>query len=172
MTELSEMKDEESQHDEVIAKMPSRNHSFTQARLTSLLSNDERFTPFIELSLDASQTDLTQFGLKIKEEIIPDICLYPESVGFNDEDDEQKMQEMPLVTIEILSPKQAISDILAKFKAYFALGIKSCWLIVPSLKTVAVYSQPSHFRTFGTDTTEVIDEIMDIRLPIQKIFRR
>ncbi|EDN69149.1 protein containing DUF820 [Beggiatoa sp. PS] len=172
MVELSEMKDGEYQNNEVIEKMPSRNHSFTQARITSLLSNDERFTPFVELSLDASQTDLTQFGLKIKEEIIPDICIYPESVGFNDEDDEQKMQKMPLLTIEILSPKQAISDILAKFKAYFALGVKSCWLIVPSLKTVAVYSQPNHFRTFGMDATEVFDDIMDIRLPIQKIFRR
>ena len=172
MNELSEMEKAESQNHEVIATMPSRNHSFTQARLTSLLANDERFTPFIELSLDASQMDLTQFGLKIKEEIIPDICLYPENVGFNDEDDEQKMQEMPLLTIEILSPKQAISDILAKFKAYFALGIKSCWLIVPSLKTVAVYSQPSHFKTFGMDSNEVIDNIMDIRLPIQKIFKK
>ena len=159
----------ETDEDEV-REMPSRNHSFTQARITGLLSNDERFSPFVELSLDASQMDLSQFGLKIKEEIIPDVCLYPNSVGFNDDEDELKMPEMPLLAIEIISPKQAISDILAKFKAYFALGVKSCWLVVPPIKTVAVYSQPSHYKTFAMDMTEVIDEVMDIRLPIHKIF--
>ncbi|MDM8561423.1 Uma2 family endonuclease [Candidatus Parabeggiatoa sp. HSG14] len=171
MKELIEkIENDEYQQDDEVLEMPSRNHSFTQARITSLLSNDERFTPFVELSLDVSQTDLTQFGLKIKEEIIPDICLYPNSVGFNDEDDDLKMQDMPLLAIEIISPRQAISDLLAKFKAYFALGVKSCWLIIPPLKTVAVYSQPSHFKTFAMDMTEVIDEVMDIRLPIHKIF--
>ncbi len=171
MNECFESKDNEYQENEV-REMPSRNHSFTQARITNLLSNEERFTPFVELSLDASQIDLSQFGLKIKEEIIPDVCIYANSIGFNDEDDEQKMQEMPLLTIEILSPKQAISDILAKFKAYFALGVKSCWLIVPPLKTVAVYSQPSHFKTFNMDMNELIDEVLDIRLSVQKIFRK
>lgn len=159
----------ESDEDEV-REMPSRNHSFTQARITGLLSNDDRFSPFVELSLDASQMDLSQFGLQIKEEIIPDVYLYPNSVGFNDDEDDLKMPEMPLLAIEIISPKQAISDILAKFKAYFALGVKSCWLVVPPIKTVAVYSQPSHYKTFAMDMTEVIDEVMDIRLPIHKIF--
>ncbi|RKZ49044.1 MAG: hypothetical protein DRR08_31285 [Candidatus Parabeggiatoa sp. nov. 2] len=161
----------ETDESDEVREMPSRNHSFTQARITCLFSNDERFSPFVELSLDVSQMELSQFGLKIKDEIIPDICLYPNSVGFNDDEDELKMQEMPLLAVEIISPKQAISDILAKFKAYFALGIKSCWLVVPPIKTVAVYSQPSHYKTFVMDMTEVIDEVMDIRLPIQKIFR-
>lgn len=168
MNELIEVIESADEDDD--REMPSRNHSFTQARITGLLSNDERFSPFVELSLDASQMDLSQFGLKIKEEIIPDVCLYPNSVGFNDDEDELKMPEMPLLAIEIISPKQAISDILAKFKAYFALGVKSCWLVVPPIKTVAVYSQPSHYKTFAMDMTEVIDEVMDIRLPIHKIF--
>ncbi len=161
--ELLEDKDQE---------MPSRNHSFTQAQITGLFSNDERFSTFVELSLDATQIDLSQFGLKIKEEIIPDVCLYPHSVGFKEEDDEQKMQEMPLLTIEIISPKQAISDILAKFKAYFALGVKSCWLVIPPVKTISVYSQLGHFKTFAMDMGEVIDEVIDIQFPLQKIFRR
>ncbi len=38
--------------------------------------------------------------------------------------------------------------------------------------SVAVYSQPNNFKTFGMDSTEVIDEMMDIHLPIQKIFRK
>ena len=41
---------------------------------------------------------------------------------------------------EILSPKQDTYDILEKFKAYFALGITSCWLVAPALRTVTVYA--------------------------------
>jgi len=151
-------------------KMPSRNHSFVQTRLAGLLLNDDRFTPFVELSLDVSQIDLSQFGLKIKEEIIPDVCIYPNSIGFNDEDDDLKMQEMPLLAIEIISPKQAFSDILAKFKAYFSLGMKSCWLVMPMFKSIAVYSQAHKSTMFDLGDTEVIDKVMDIHLPIDKIF--
>jgi len=74
------------------------------------------------------------------------------------------------LVIEVLSPKQTIDDILAKFKAYFTLGIKSCWLVTPAIRAIAIYSQPSNFKTFGMNDTEVIDEIMDIHLPIQKVF--
>jgi Uma2 family endonuclease len=95
----------------------SLNHSIAQARLTGLLSNDERFTLAVELSLDISQIDMSQFGIKAKEELKPNVCCYPNSVGFKS-DDILKMSEMPLLAIEILSPKQTIDDILAKFKAY------------------------------------------------------
>ncbi len=166
MNELMAFEDEVNEEKE----MGSRNHSFVQAKIPALLFNDERFSVFVELSLDTSQIDLKPFGLKAKEELKPDVCVYPKSVGFNDDDDDLKMQDMPPLAVEIVSPKQNLSDILSKFKAYFALGIKSCWLIVPPIKTIAVYSKPNHFRTFGMDTSEIIDEIMDIRLPIQKIF--
>jgi hypothetical protein len=43
-------------------------------------------------------------------------------------------------------------------------------LVVPALKTVTVYSK-EHFKTFDVNNTEFVDEVMDIRLPIQQIFR-
>jgi len=172
MGELNELEENIFEHEEII-KMPSRNHSFTQTRIAGLFFNEERFTPFVDVSLDASQIDLKQFGLKIKDEFIPDICLYPGEVGLSEPLDELKMSEMPLLAIEILSPKQGIEEVLAKFPAYFAMGIKSCWLVIPTLKTVTVYSQPTCSKFFDTQhDTEVIDEIMDIRLPIQKIFKK
>jgi len=121
---------------EAYQQMGSLNHSIAQARLTSLLSNDERFTPAIELGLDML-----------------------------------KMSDMPLLVVEILSPKQTIDDILSKFKAYFALGIKSCWLVMPAIKSIAVYLQFENFKTFGTNDTELVDDVLDIRLPLKKIFR-
>ncbi len=161
MTELVEFEDKGHQ-DEEAKEMGSLNHGIAQANLTALFYNDERFRAITELSLDPSQIDLKQFGVKAKDELIPDICLYHRDI--------MKMTEMPIVALEILSPKQSIDEILAKFEAYFALSIKSCWLVAPSLETVTVYANMADYKSFGTHESEVIDEVMDIHLPIQKIF--
>jgi hypothetical protein len=57
-------------------------------------------------------------------------------------------------------------------EAYFTLGVKSCWLVVPSLRVINVYSQLNQYQTFDKNDNEVIDEVIDIRLPIPKIFER
>jgi Uma2 family endonuclease len=165
MSDLLELEDEE------IQEMGSYNHSLAQAQLTGLFFNDKRFSVFIELSLDVSQTDLSQFGMKAKEELKPDICLYPktEKTGFIKRDI-IKMSEMPLLAIEIISPKQGIDDILTKFDAYFALGIKSCWLVIPPMEVVDIYSQLNQHRTFDMNDTHVIDELADINLPMKSLF--
>ena len=154
----------------------SLNHSFTQARLTTLLSQEERFTTFVELSLDVSQTDLTPFGLKTKEELKPDVCLYETASGYPEPDppdDVLRVSQMPSLAIEIISPKQSIDDILSKFKAYFALGIKSCWLVTPAFEAITVYSEFKNFKLFDVRRdAEVIDEVLDIHLPLGKLFRK
>lgn len=147
-----------------------------QTNLTGMLYNDDRFTTFVELSLDATSIDLSQFGVKNQDEVIPDISVYLEPPPDHDDgpgDDEVRVTKMPDLAIEVLSPTQAINDLLKKIKAYFAFGVKACWLVIPSLDEVRVFSQPRSYKTFDTQRdTEVIDEVMDIHLPIQKVFRR
>ncbi|HDN26475.1 MAG TPA: hypothetical protein ENG03_05165 [Thioploca sp.] len=95
MTEITAIDNhEESQN------MGSLNHSIIQAQITGRLINDERFTVMVEPSLDVSQTDMSQFGLKVKEELKPDVCLYPQSVWLQRRD-VLKMLEMPLLAIEV-----------------------------------------------------------------------
>jgi Uma2 family endonuclease len=72
------------------------------------------------------------------------------------------------LAIEILSPKQGSYDILEKFKIYFASGIKSCWLVEPSIETIAVYSALEQRINFVSD--QVIDETLGIQLPMTAIF--
>lgn len=151
-------------------KVGSLYHSSAQTRIISLLSRDERFMPFVELSLDVSQIDLSQFCFKAKEKLIPDICLYPKGLLKKKGRDSLKVSEIPLLAIEVISPEQGIDEIIAKFEAYFAFGVKSCWLVEPLVDVVHVYPQPYQHRTFDMNDTEVIDEVIDIRLPIQKIF--
>ena len=150
----------------------SLNHSIAQTQIAGLLFSDDRFRTMVELSLDASQIDLNQFGLKTKEELKPDVCLYPNTIIFNEVGDILRMSDMPLLTIEVISPKQGLDDIINKFKAYFALQIKSCWLVIPPIKSITVYSQINNFKPYDVKhDPEVIDEVLDIRLPLEKIFR-
>jgi len=158
------------QTDEAKLEMGSLNHSLAQARLTALLSHYDNFTTLVELSLDTSQIDLNLFHLRAKDELKPDICLYPGHLGYSEESDILKMSEMPWLAIEVISPKQGFEDILSKFRAYFALGVKSCWLIMPAIKSIAVYSLPTWFKTFSMKDDEVIDDVLEIHLPLQKIF--
>ena len=152
--------------------MPSFKHSRVQTNLTILLGNKEQFETFVELSLDIGAMDLTRFGIKVKDELIPDICVYTESSLFLDEDiddDLLKVSQIPDLVIEVLSPSQSVNFLLRKIKAFLALGVKSCWLVMPSVEVINVYSL-NHKRTFDMNDTEIVDEIIDIRLPILKIF--
>jgi Uma2 family endonuclease len=167
--------DNDEHQENKVQNMSSIKHSLTQTRIAALLSNDDRLTTFVELSLDASQIDLNQFGIKAKDELIPDVCVYLEPPFEADDeidDDVLKVSQMPDLVIEVLSPKQTINELLNKFKAYFALGVKSCWLAVPSLEAIKVYSPGNQYRTFSFDSHEMIDEVMNIRLPLVQVFQK
>jgi len=165
------MKDMDAKPEDEDIDMGSLNHSLAQTQIVGQLLNDERFTTIVELSLDIGQTDLTQFGLGVKRELKPELCLYPKGKVHPDWTcDILKMPDMPLLAIEVLSPKQSIDDILAKIRAYFALGVKSCWMVIPANKSITVYSKLREFISYSMKDTEVVDEVLDLRVPIKKIF--
>lgn len=66
-----------------------------------------------------------------------------------------------------------MNTLLRKFDAFFALGIKSCWLVMSVLEEVRVFSKPRHYKIFDSQRdSEMIDEIMDIQQPLHEIFKR
>jgi Uma2 family endonuclease len=139
--------------------MPSKHHAFIQSRLLSQFDRlySDRYTVLTELSLE----------LPIRDRV-PDLCVYPyiEFMG----DEEIKMSELPICTIEILSPTQNHIDLLIKRRQYFDAGIKSYWLVFPDPKSVYVYSNPEEFEVFSY--REVLkDPILDIELPLAEIFK-
>lgn len=166
MTHLTETKDTD---------MASWNHGFLQGQLfmafRTLVKN---YTPNIELSLDVSKHDLSKFALGQKDELRPAVCLYPAEQyrGFKKPYDIVRMSDMPHLAVEIVSPRQGIMDLKEKLEVYFHLGIKSCWLILPELEDVTVYQSLTNYKLFSPKhgDTEVIDDILNIRLPLNKIF--
>jgi len=174
MNQVIELDDEMLENEEL--DRPSFKHSRVQTNLTVLLGNEERFETFVELSLDIGNMDLSRFRIKAKDELVPDICVYAESPLLLDEDEEVdddllKVSQMPDLAIEILSPSQSVNFLVRKIKAFLALGVKSCWLVIPAIEVINVYS-PNHKQTFDMNDSNIVDEIMDIHLPIQKIFSR
>jgi Uma2 family endonuclease len=154
--------------------MGSLNHSSVQFKLGSLLdqSAGDQLHFATELSLDISQHDLSEYKLDSKYEIKPNICAYIHFPVIPDKvDDLLTVSQMPDLAIEILSPRQSIGYLIRKTKAYFELGVKSCWIVNPSMQTVTVYSHPNQRKSFDIERdTEVIDEVMVLCLPMKEIF--
>ena len=154
----------------------SLNHSTIQANLAGLLKFKckKKLAVMTELSLDISQHNLSKYDLDAKGELKPNVCAYFKRPVIPDEkDDLLTVSIMPDLAIEILSPRQAVNYLVRKTKAYLALGVKSCWLVIPATQTINVYSLPKRHlqcKTFALDTLEVTDEITGIRLPMSAIF--
>lgn len=154
--------------------MGSLNHSIIQANLSGLLKFkcDRNLVVMNELSLDISQYDLTIYELGTKDEIKPDVCAYRARPAIpKGKNDLIKVSQMPDLVVEILSPRQAVDYLIRKIHAYFELGVSSCWLVMPTLDEIRVFSQPRTYQTYGLHRdTEVVDDVMGIRLPVVSIF--
>lgn len=148
--------------EEEVIEMGSRNHSYLQIKLGALLLGLDKYLVLSEISLDSSLLETNT------KEMRPDLALYPKlTIDFLQ--DEIRMQTMPLLVIEILSPRQSIDEILEKFRGYFKLGVQSCWLVLPPLKSVSVFSSPNQEQTFSQG--DVVDDALNIRLAVKSIFQ-
>jgi Uma2 family endonuclease len=160
--------------------MPSLNHSLVQARLVRLI-DESRFVPLTELTLDLAphtnkMTESMLNSLGTSRELKPDICLYDardttiDIIDVGESDDLVKVAKEPLLAIEILSPSQGTREIFAKFRAYFAMGVKSCWLVDPAMKVIDVFSTPTESNIYDLSDGQVTDKTLNIQLPMLKIF--
>lgn len=77
--------------------------------------------------------------------------------------------ELSLDISQIDLSRFKINLLIRKIKVYFYLGIKSSWLVIPALTIINVYSKHNSYKTFDLNDTELVDEVMDIHLPIRNI---
>ena len=143
----------------------SYNHSTVQANVAYVLKRLGSYSVSCELSLDSSSLNKEEFS--VGSELKPDVCIYPKR-GLSKPFDVLKMAEMPLLAVEILSPRQGQFGILQKFEAYFALGIRSCWLVDTTRDNVTVYKNVTQYHTF-TDG-DVVDDTLSIAVSLSEIF--
>ncbi len=98
----------------------------------------------------------------------PDVVLYPaRPLNFGHEPARQT--DAPLLTVKIQSPSQTTETMVDKTLQYFAFGVRSCWVVFPALKGVAVYSAPGVYQFFHGDDL-LKDPNLDIQIDLKKIF--
>nr|WP_213017972.1 Uma2 family endonuclease [Hymenobacter negativus] len=100
--------------------------------------------------------------------IVPDVAIFPYE-PINLSSDSIVSQQLPLTTIEILSQTQALSDLIAKANAYFQAGVKSCWIVLPEVSGIFVYSALGKY-TFFHDGETLTDVATGIELPLAPLF--
>ncbi len=140
--------------------MPSLNHGYVQHRLSMFLG-------FKYLS---NYTILTEVEIEMPEKpnSVPDLMIYPK-IEIDFLEDKVILKEIPLTTIEILSSTQTEKELIEKAKRYFAAGVKSCWIVLPVFKAIAVFSSPKQKQVF-TENTILKDEITGIELSLADVF--
>jgi Uma2 family endonuclease len=140
--------------------LPSFNHGTIQANLICEIGLKYRlkFGLCAELNLDLS-------GWKS----VPDISIFPKS-PMDLRNDETSVKTPPLCVLEILSPTQNLTELTSKAYGYFQHGVKSCWIVLPMMANIYVYSSPDEYDIFRSTET-LVDKKMDITFPLEDVFK-
>jgi Uma2 family endonuclease len=140
--------------------IPSKNHAIVQSNIVF----------YLKLKYGQQYEILSEISLELNDwEATPDVAVYPK-MQINFLEDEVRLGQPPLCAIEILSPSQALSDLISKADKYFKNGVRSCWLVLPMLKNVYVFSSVDTYRVFFAEET-LQDAALGIELPLGEVFR-
>lgn len=76
---------------------------------------------------------------------------------------------MPITTIEILSPEQSLNSLTDRiYKKHFPAGVKTVWLVVPTVQTVSILLPNRQQLNFSQG--QVTDPVTGIQLALEEIF--
>ena len=139
--------------------MPSINHSIVQLNVGFELKTRyrEQFRFMSEINIEVAGRVMVP-GIGIFSKMTVDMA-----------NDSIVARQLPLTTIEILSPAQAFDELVDKARAYFEAGVKSCWIVMPKVQAVFVYSAPGQYEFFHKAET-LIDPATGIELPLAPLF--
>ncbi len=140
--------------------MPSKNHAIVQTNLVVQLAikYPKKFRALSEISIVVED-----------KERVPDIGIFKKLV-YTPGNDDIRVSETPIGVIEILSPTQALGDLVTKSVKYFDAGIQSYWLVLPDLKTIFVFDQPEEYEVYSKKQ-QLIDKVLDIKLELVDVFK-
>lgn len=127
----------------------------------------------IGFELKTRYRDRFRFVSEINIEIagrvmVPDIGIFPAMV-LDMANDSTVARQLPLTTVEILSPTQALAELINKAASYFQAGVKSCWIVVPEVSGILRYAAPGEY-TFFHKGQMLIDPATGIELPLGPLF--
>jgi Uma2 family endonuclease len=137
--------------------MPTHVHGVIQANLVGLLMTYRKLYGIV-----------SEITLATNPKTTPDVCVLKQKKALRSES-ESKMQEAPLITIEIQSPTQSIEVLQRKaIEQYFPMGVQAAWIIIPALKGVQVLF-PDGSEQFYNDGV-IKDVATGIEVEVEKVF--
>lgn len=146
---------EEYQSEDVM----SLNHSRIINRVSVALSRyDDEYDVFPELELELASG-------KCK----PDVAVYKNLPAdwFNDI---MYFNQPPIIAVEVLSPKQAVTDLTDKaYKQYFPAGVQVVWIIIPTLRIVQALLPDGSIQTWSSGL--MTDPVTGMELNLGYLFK-
>jgi len=82
-------------------------------------------------------------------------------------------QVVPDMAVEVVSPTDEFSDVVAKVREYFQYGVRRIWVILPEERQVYVYDSPTQVHILDRgDTLSAGDILPGFTLPLAELFAR
>jgi len=154
--EANEFDHIEAYHSEDIMSL---NHSRIINRIAVALNRyDDEYDVFPELELELATG-------KCK----PDVSVYKNmpSDWFNDI---IYYNQPPIVAVEVLSPRQAVTDATDKaFKQYFPAGVQVVWLIIPTIRIVQAWLPDGSIQTWANGVMK--DPVTHMEVDLAYLFK-
>lgn len=142
--------------------MPSLKHARIQKKLLRVL----------EQALEPTYEVLPELKILLDERgAVPDVAVFElaampvTQIG----PDYIAVSNIPITAIEILSPTQLIAELREKSLRYFAAGVKSYWLVLPELRSIAVYSESDKYKYFYNGQT-LTDPATGVEIVVSPLF--
>ena len=80
---------------------------------------------------------------------------------------------VPELAVEVLSPNDAVKDVLAKVREYFRYGVQVVWVIAPEEQQVYMYTSPTQVRILTVSDTLAEERLFPgFHLPLVRLFPR
>ncbi len=134
---------------------PSYSHSMLLITIGSEINKGQKFRAFGELTIIIDGKDY-----------IPDISVYKWRKANYLGKDIIKMEEMPLLAIEIVSPTQGKNELFEKTETYLQAGIQSVWIVDPQAHSIIVTDQ-NGIRHYHEN---ILKDITGVNIDIAVIF--
>ena len=140
--------------------MPNLSHSIVQTKIAGRfdVQGEDRYLVASELTLEFADTTV----------LIPDISVLPKrAVDWRREP--TQCRDVPLLVVEILSPRQGYQEIMDKLDVYFAHGVQSAWVVQPASQSIDIY-RPGEQRPQIIQQGEAKDLVTGLSVHLEKVF--
>ena len=135
---------------------PSYYHAAITGTIITEVNNTEKFRAFSELTLLIDDNDYT-----------PNISVYKrQKLSYHANEDVLKVEEMPLIAIEVLSPSRNMNALMAEAKFYLRAGIQSVWIAQPFAHTISVFTKDG-VKLYHDG---FIDDLSGVKIKMSAIF--